>query len=448
MEYVVSMALLLIIFAIAFEVFVPVAKSGKAESSNIQTQIEGLIGLELLRRDIVNAGVGLPWTYPTGFAYTEAATTEDPWKYYNDDGTGEVVTDNHGAITIAAQPPRPIIVTDGQGTTTPHVPSSNYVSGSDVLTIKSAGVADLFEVSSGPAVFANNAAVDKWTMLMNVSGTPTTRVWGASRDPATTDHVVVLQPANSRGSFMLALSGTNFDTNTVSLTSFQPSNDKDSYYVYALHDNQESSLHFPFNRADYYVSTDPTIVPKRCAPGTGVLVKRILDQAGQTEDDPLPLLDCVADFQVAIGVDNADNALSQRNCLTNPTGDHMVDVQIFFNSSSSTPTGSQIRSSYKEIRIYILAQEGTFERDYNFTHYTNYGSTAPVVGSMVVGEDDPNDCDPGGTASCNCAQDGTDDKLGRLYDLAANVTNYNHYRWRLFRLTIKPEGLATSTSAE
>lgn len=448
MEYVVSMALLLIIFTIAFEVFVPVAKSGKVESGNIQSQIEGLIGLELFRRDIVSAGVGLPWSYPAGFTYSEAASTEDPWKWYNDDGTGEVVGSNHNT-TIASQPPRPIIATDGQ--LSGHLPPSDWVVGSDILTIKSAGVADLYQASSGP-VFKNNTAIDKWTMLSSTaSNVPQLRIWGGNRDPGNTDRVIVLQPANTQGSFMLGLSGTNFDTTTTALTSFQPGNTQDAYYVYALHDDQAgavTSLNFPFNRADYYVSTDPAIVPKRCAAGTGVLVKRILDHQNQTEDDPLPLLDCVADFQIVLGVDNADNALSQRNCLTNPTGDHMFDVRLFFNSATTTPNSAQIRSSYKEIRLYILAQEGSYDRDYTYTEFTKYSSDSLAAGKVVVGEDNPNDCDPGGSSSCDCAQDGGDEKLGRLFDLAANVPTYSHYRWKIYRMTIKPEGLATSTTTE
>ncbi len=116
----------------------------------------------------------------------------------------------------------------------------------------------------------------------------------------------------------------------------------------------------PFNRADYYVSTSVTR-PGRCAPGTGILMKAVVNQLdGGFSGSSLPLLDCVADMQVVTYLDTDLNGQAE----TPSTG----------LSVAAGPGAAQtIRDQLKEVRVYILAHEG--QRDTSYTHtQTRYWS--------------------------------------------------------------------------
>ncbi len=70
-ELLIAMTMFIIVIASASSVFVPLLTQFKQQSKSAETQIEGIIGLELLRRDIKHAGFGLPWNM-NGATYTEA----------------------------------------------------------------------------------------------------------------------------------------------------------------------------------------------------------------------------------------------------------------------------------------------------------------------------------------------------------------------------------------
>lgn len=425
-EYMVSMVILLAVFAIVFQVFIPIARSAKGESNNIQTQIEGILGLELLRRDVVHAGVGLPWVIPAGTAYTE--TTVVPENAYND-GLG---------AGVDGLPPRAIIPVNGDSGTTPPVGVVN----SDYLVTKSTTVADIIQPGGAGTPYINNPTVDRWTTLYQGGQV---RVWGsAERDLIDTDQVIVVQPTSTSGNFLLGVDGTGafttpFGTAGANLTTFAPTAANQIYYVFGINGDSATDgvVNMPFNRADYYISL--ANVPSRCAANTGVLVKKVLNQDG-TFADPLPLLDCVADFQIAVGVDNLVNNISQRNCLTNPTDAHMSSASLF--PTTQPPNAAQVRAAFREVRLYVLAQEGAQDLSYNFTTFIPASDpiAPPSTTSVRVGEANTSDCDPGGTSSCNCT--GSDTLLGEDFDFSASgITNYQQYRWRVYRLVIKPEGL-------
>lgn len=413
-EFIVTMALLLIVFAAAFQIFIPVARRSKVEGGNVQTQIEGVIGLELLRKDVVHAGAGLPWVL-NGANYSEA--TEAGRDTYNDAASSG--TDN---------PPRPIIAQDAVTTSGLGLHSSDY------LVLKSMLVAN--PVTTDGTTYVDNPASSKWSYV-NPDGS--VRTWNsADDDMVTTDRVVVVQPASGTSSMVLTVDtagGGAFFTNyaTSMPAAFRPTGNSASYMfgVDSLTDPR-----MPFNRADYYISTAD--VPSKCAPGTGVLVKTILRQDNGQMGKELPLLDCVVTFQVALGVDNSfGDGLSQKNCLTN----NLSSVTINGLPGGLTPAET-VRSTVKEVRIYILAQEGTFDMDYNFINFTS-GS------SILVGEPAP-DCDaPGGssTQSCNCS--GSDGTLGSSFDMSTlpsahgGTWTFNKFRWRVYKMVIKPESIVT-----
>lgn len=416
-EFIVTMTLLLIIFAAAFSIFIPVVRRSKSESGNVQTQIEGVIGLELLRKDIVHAGAGLPWNL-NGADYNEAS--EAGRTDYNDTGTPD-------------NPPRPIIVKNAVTTAGFGTNSSDY------LVIKSQLVAN--PITNGGA-YQDNPASEKWTYVNPTSGK--VRLWNsADDDMVTTDRVIVVQPTSGTDSMVLTkdTSGQFWTTYATTMpAAFVPTGTTASY-IFGI--DSLTNPRMPFNRADYYLSK--TNVPDRCAPGTGVLVKRVIRQDNGQVGKELPLLDCVVTFQVAIGLDNTfgDN-LPQKNCITNDTATVTINGLPSFSSTFSP--ADAIRATVKEVRVYILAQEGNFDMDYNFGNFTS-GT------SILVGENDPNNCDAAGgitSQSCDCAS-GADAQLGLLFDMSTlppdtvhgGTWTFNKFRWRVYQMVIKPEGIVT-----
>lgn len=419
-EFIVGMSLLLLIFAAAFSIFVPVARRSKVEGGSVETQIEGVIGLELLRKDIVHAGAGLPWVL-NGANFQEAAADPDG---FNDDVPAG--TDN---------PPRPLILKNA--ITTAGLGMNN----SDYLVIKSQLVAT--PITPDGTNYQDNPAAEKWSYV-NPDGT--TRVWNSADDDlATTDRVIVVQPVAGTAAMVLAVdtsAGNKFWTTYAASmpTAYRPTGTAASY-VFGI--DSATNPRMPFNRADYYLSKNN--VPSKCLPGTGVLVKRVLRQDIGQFGKELPLLDCVADFQVVFGLDNTfgDNS-PQRNCLTNDPAPVTINGMPAF-SATFTPADAE-RATMREVRIYILVQEGTFDMEYNFTNY----STGT---SILVGENDPNDCDAPGTPpanqSCNCPGATADATLGQLFDMTtlppdpdtSRNWTYNKFRWRVYKMVVKPEGI-------
>lgn len=422
-EFIVTMSLLLIVFAAAFQIFVPIARRSKVEGGNVQTQIEGIIGLELLRKDVVHAGSGLPWDLNSA-DYSEATDTDRD--DYNDAGAG-VDPDN---------PPRPIIVQDAITASGLGLHSSDYI------VIKSVLVGN--PVTTDGTTYLDNPASEKWTYV-NPDGS--TRSWNSVADDLVANNkAIVIQPSSGTSSMVLTRDTGVGGTFFVSLTgspvtvpaAFRPTGNVASY-VFGV--DSTTNLRMPFNRADYYISQ--LNVPPRCAPGTGVLVKTVLRQDNGAMGKEFPLLDCVASFQVALGVDNKlDDGVGQKNCLTNDFSTVSIAGAPGANTLAAT-----VRDSTKEVRLYILAQEGTFDMDYTFQNFTS-GT------SILVGESAPTNCDAlvaPGTQSCNCT--GSDGTLGSTLDMSGlpstngGINNFRKYRWRVYKMVIKPESVVTIDSA-
>lgn len=436
-EFLVTMALLVLLFTAAFEIFVPVISKSKTEAGNTQTQIEGIIGLELLRRDVVGAGGGIPWYLPT---------TTPVFQYNETSNTGHDNFNDGTAAGIASNSPRAVIAQNNMS-----VVGLGKLNNSDYLVIKSASVANpQWNTGSNNAV--DNPAGDKWTTIQNVAGAGIPRVWNdTSYDPAANDLVIVVQPANGSQNMLLTTTaaGASWFTkySTLNAAPFIPPSAGVAWYVFGMDSQGLNTLRRPFNRADYYVSTQN--VPARCAPGTGVLVKTVMRQDGDTWGPELPLLDCVATFQVALAVDNtipstADDGISDVNCITNDitTLGLPVDATVVTTGQGA----KQVRDAVKEIRIYILAQEGDFDLTYKYDKFN--APDPPLPQKLIrVGETNPSTCS-GGSASCNCTG-APDTNLGVDFDLATigNATYpATKFRWRVFKMTIKPESVVTTTA--
>jgi prepilin-type N-terminal cleavage/methylation domain-containing protein len=351
-----------------FDALLPKAKSlAKSEISSTQ----GIIGLEMLRSDLEKTGFGLftgvDISPPT---YSEAVAT--PASNYNDAPNGI-----------------PRAITAGNDLT------SAVLSGTDYLVIKATNV-------------AVNSASQCWTV---VNGSSASKVWGANDlKESRNDRVVALTQSyiNNEMSRKLIYSGSNttvaYKANAKYAAPFATYSGNMQYYYYGL--DNTSTTRTPFNRADYMVKRISGDVPDKCSPAAGVLYKSILNQSDGSMQD-IALLDCVADMQVVFGWNTGTDSSN-------------FAVDTYTNADGSSPGGlstavqpltdaNTIMTRLKLIKVYILAQDGGYDKNYTNTN------TAMKVG--VTGE-------TGFTKTVNLT-----------------LSDYRNYRWKLYHLAVRPKNL-------
>ena len=306
-ELMVALAVISMAIAASSNIFLRMFTNLKQQSKIAETNINGIIGLEMMRRDIEHAGFGLPWVIPAGAGYNENV---GPSALYRDP---------------APTPPRAVVSGNSAG----------LVPGSDYLVIKALNI-------------ANNAVAQRWTRLRQGND----KIDALSGDPFDlTDNVIVVNPGtNSGNARTLVLGGGGFWTAYNGTAGFAPTGVQTNL-VYGV-DPTNAPL-MPYNRADYYISLGSATVnvPTQCAPATGVLVKgEISHQNGATVE--MPLVDCVADMQAIYGLDTDDD------------GD--IDARV---DTLAGYDAQQTRDELKEVRVYILGHEG--QRDPTFIYPNN-----------------------------------------------------------------------------
>ena len=72
-ELLVVMVIMIFALAVTSNMFVGLLNQYKQQSKITETNIQGMVGLELLRQDIERAGYGLPWQTPDPITYSEAS---------------------------------------------------------------------------------------------------------------------------------------------------------------------------------------------------------------------------------------------------------------------------------------------------------------------------------------------------------------------------------------
>ena len=357
----IEMLLVIAIFAIiimaASQSFVPLLSESKQQSKIAATNIEGMLGLEVMRRDISHAGYGLYWSSdpksgPTpSFSYTEVTSADDLQGSFLNDAPNDV--------------PRPIVIGAGRG-----------LNGSDRIAVKAMNV-------------ATNELSERWTYLY-ASPIYQLATWSPSTENiGSAEYVIVMRPdqTNRYLHFTKAASGQKFYSKYADVVASYDQPDTTSL-VFSFGTTAIPKM--AFNRADYFINN--TNVPARCAAGTGVLYKAVVNQVvGATSfQTALPLLDCVADMQVAYRFDSDGDGYA--DTAADAIADQPVDA----------PTARQIR----EMRVYILAQEGQRDRDYT------YANNLVRVGEAGI--------------------------YGRDFDLGATITDWQRYRWKMYTLIIEP----------
>lgn len=306
-ELMIAMAIVMVVLYAAINFFIVSVRQYKVQTKIAESNVEGILGLELFRQDLESLGYGLPWNNLV--SYTERT------------GVNAAIV----ALTDSPNAPRAVLSIND--------PTFTF-NDSDYLVIKSARV-------------GMSDAAGKWTTLTQ---TGDKRTWTPDEENLDdTDYVIVLAlgstDANRRS---LVTSGT-FYTQFSNTGGFVPLEPYSANIVYGIDDAGPGLLARPFNRAEYYI--DNTTRPQQCAPNTGILVKAVVaHDASGTTPTPLPLLDCVADMQVVYGLDNNANG----------------EVDAWSDDISVGMTAAEIRAQLAEVHVHILAQEG--QRDDSYTH--------------------------------------------------------------------------------
>lgn len=303
---------------------------------------ESMIGIELLRRDIENAGYGLPWSGLTN--YSESATNL------------------FGLNDAPIIPPKPLMFRNNAV----YSGSNAAFNGSDYLVIRASNVAP-------------NDVAQKWTYVRQGNEA---KEWSAATGTAPSnfdnnDRVIVLgakdKTLKTDGMFFYTTYNKSANPDRLANPEFAPKEESDTWLVYGINDQNASTPKRPFNRSDYYVAKSSTM-PARCAPNTGSLYKAEMIHDAEGTYNQHPIVDCVADLQVIFGIDNdGDNDFETG---AGSTDSYANDLSVIL-----PLTAEEIRKRVKEVKLYILTHEG--RKDPNYTH----GKSVITVGEFGLGRD-------------------------------------------------------------
>lgn len=407
-EMIVTMGLVVAVLMITASAFNSILKTAGRVMTSEESNIEGVVGLDMFRHDLQQTGFGLLTAFSsTPPAYVEAAIA--PANMMNDgQGTG---TPGNVPRAIASWND----LTGASDATSSASVTYNVIDGTDYLAIKATSV-------------GINTAAQKWTYLAYSSGGKPANTWPSADDNlvASHDRVIMLNrtfsPSGAVSNILVYdpndATGTYWVNYTASLfnDAFAPTNAQQVYYLYGI--VKDTDLVMPFNRSDYFVAipSNTQKIPSSCASGTGILYKTVVNHglSSGTATGKLtymPLLDCVADMQVVFGwdLDGTGIIVESSAYESDPT---KISV------SGSTPAiiktvmenAEEIRNKLRYIKVYIMAQEG--RRDTNFTNSSpiNVGDIASLTKSYTV----------------------------------ANLTTkgWLNYRWKIYRIVVKPKNLS------
>lgn len=418
-ELIVVMGIFLAIMLITSNAFKTIITTSSRESKSVETQIAGILGLELLRADLEQAGFGLPW---------EDRTDDSDPNYAKVGSFYEEATNSVSSPTTFwftdKNPRNPASFNDAQASPSSGNAPRAVLSGETTFNKDGNGIGSNYLVIKSMVAGANDTS-KKWTMYSydkNIDKIPI-RTWGSTPlDFTATEQVVVLRNSlpkekskqtrqlmtTADGHFSAPFSNYStvdhyWSTHKNALTSTPEAGD--SRVIYGI--DPATTPRMPFNRADYYIMRPSGNMPKSCAENTGFLYKStVLHSSGELSPGT-PLLGCVADMQVVYGLDTSGsgtvNAYIDSNDITRITGTR----------DTTLDSAKSIRTMVKEIRVYILAQEGQRDRLYT------YPSQTVMVGEKLHG------VEKGRTFNLN-------DLLG---------PNYKYYRWKVYTIVVRPKNL-------
>ena len=373
-EMLITLVLFVVVIMITAHIFGLMLPKTKIIAKSETSNIEGVIGLEMFRSDLEQAGFGL-FTDVDNSPPNYSETVSAPQSNYND------VADN-----VRTGIPRAIVAANDL--------TSHVLTGTDYLVIKATNA-------------ALNPASQCWT---SIKGLGSSKIWGANDlQENRNDRVVVVSQSYKNGELQRKLV---YDTTSFSVAykvngsyaaPFAPNSGDKQYFYYGLDSIVPQT---PFNRTDYYVKRTAD-VPTGCSQAAGVLYKSVMSQKDGSMQE-IAVLDCVADMQVVLGWNTSSD---------DPAG-NVVDT--YTNADGSSPGGlstevqslddpKEIRTRLKLVKIYILAQDGGFDKNYTNTNT-----------EIMVGESG---------------------ETGYTKKIDLTAAKYRNYRWKLYRLVVRPKNL-------
>lgn len=417
-EVLVSMTLFLGVLVIASQGFNSIITQSTKLSKMEETNIEGVIGLEVMRHDLQQMGFGLPW----GWVSWDTTVTEGPqlaisgFKYEeSSDGFGKELNDSlngvprafvgyspMGALKVGSTGPAYISV---KGTTAGRSKASQLWTYIPFKTYST-----LTGWQSRPITYAsNNLSNDDKVIIIN-----------SSPNYPNLDRRLVVEPGSSNTVIMSPSFGRDFKNYTSS--KYLPTNVNSTYMAYGLGDST-TIPRMPFNRTDFFIGNSN--VPSFCAPRTGVLYKATVDHGSAGGYTHIPLLDCVADMQVVLGWDSVErNPLEPADFKDSSVSAYSSLPAAKDGAVSATNNATAIqawlsdpeklRNQLKVVKVYILAQEGKRDNSY----------VSPET-TIEVGD--------------QLANGGLTPKI--TYTL---TDEQKKYRWKLYRVVVRPGNLLSN----
>lgn len=437
-ELLIVMAIFMVVLMISASAFESVIKISSGITKSAQTQMEGIVGLEIFRKDLNAAGYGLPWSFqtpPDPAIYLEADMgSNNPVTGLSADDFNDARAKSTSLAPLLPSIPRAVVLGTVPMTAAKIISGGGMKSnpGSDYLVIKSVAV-------------AFNNSVGKWSYI-NYSGSQTSNnsyvvKWNSAEDLATDDvvvtHTSTFSGANQTQHMLAMQDTTHFSYRMDSVTkdaaghfipphsNYMPTGNlvdpfgvkinNENLLAYAVKsfssdihiDDPAHILRMPFNRADYFIRRPTTTMPARCNPGTGVLYKAVIINEMGTNDNGggqtlYPLIDCVGDMQVVFDMQDP----------TDSSKTMTVDTL-------ATLTADDIRGRLKAIRVYLLVQEGGKDKDYSYP-FTDANNVITV-------------------------SDDRTPSLGRTFTQTDMVSyfgsEWNKYRWKVYSVVGQPYNL-------
>lgn len=417
-EMVVATAIFVVMMLMTGAAFKTVLKNASLVNKTEENNIEGVVGLEMFRHDIQQAGFGLPDSFASSMSYNEAGYL--PASAYNE-----------LPLTNPSAPPRAIVGGNDLGAISD---PNTYSGGVSYTVLASTDYLALKGTSLGITAAAQN-----WTYVQYPN---TVKQWSGG-NLNTNDQVIVINrtfPTTAGPSNQLVnTSSSNYWTtyNSAGLAAgFTPTLAGQSYYVYGVQSYTSGStntLGMPFNRADYFVATpSDNSLPSSCAPNTGILYKAIVNHS-DGKLTYLPIMDCVADMQVVLGWNLGD---SSGNLVASDYDMGSGQIDTWSNADGTTASSTlalpqnyvnnpiladpaHIRTKLKLVKVYILAQVGPKDPNY----------TSPASIQIY---------DPNNTSIPESGIVRQTNSPSGYYNLPSTMLNY---RWKVYRLVVKPNNL-------
>lgn len=424
-EMLIVIFLLVIVIMITGSVFRKMLKNSVKLMRSEETNIEGVIGLEVLRHDLQQTGFGLPYSYyPVPPVYLEAAKNPPATILLNDAPSG--VPRAISGVIIGSLFADTGTTQDSTGAATSNF---NALANSDYLTIKGSTVG----IGRAPQSWTYSTYTSNINTAANGGKAPV--VWSNNNLQASDVVIVIRRIFSSKGvDAQMATDPDNTGifwikySNAGMIPIYAPRTASEIAYYYGIKPSKsatDAQLRMPFNRADYFVAQPAAAAsrPTFCSSNTGMLYKTTVNHA-DGQRTYIPILDCVANMHVVLGWDLLDNS---GTLVTDPNtlGDGVVDTWSTLpdkNGTSITSGGAghqsvesalqdpaQIRTKLKVIKVYILAQNGKKDSDYNSQQSFNLFSLTEEGASV-----------------------------GRVFNLTPDMLNYH---WKVYRLIVEPKNL-------